>query len=53
MCYEKIRNHEDVHQEQIQKEGWIKFMVKYFYYSAKYGYRQNPYEVEAYERAPL
>jgi len=37
--------HEAVHVEQF-KWGWG--MIKYLYYLAKYGYRQNPYEVEAY-----
>jgi len=35
---------------QKQLKGWIiGFYVSYFYYSWKYGYKENPYEVEAYE----
>lgn len=44
---EKLLRHEMVHIEQ-QKRGWlIGFYIKYFYYQWKYGYYNNPYEVEA------
>ena len=26
---------------------YVKFTVKYLYYLARYGYRQNPYEIDA------
>ena len=39
--------HEKVHIDQ-QQRGWlIGFYVKYLYYNIKYGYWDNPYEVEA------
>ena len=41
------RRHEDKHKEQYRREGWLKFVVKYLYYQIKYGYYNNPYEVEA------
>ncbi len=39
--------HEDCHQAQITKDGWFKFMSKYLYYTIKYGYNNNPYELAA------
>lgn len=44
---ESLRKHEMAHIEQIKKEGKIKFSVKYLYYSIKYGYLNNSYEIEA------
>ena len=44
---ERLIRHEAVHVGQYQREGVVKFLVKYLYYSARYGYEQNPYEVEA------
>ncbi len=39
--------HEDKHKEQYAKEGVVKFLVKYLWYSIRYGYFKNPYEIEA------
>ena len=39
--------HELCHIEQVKKEGRLKFIVKYLFYNIKYGYKNNPYEVEA------
>ena len=50
---ESVRKHEEIHQMQIRKDGWLKFMILYFYWSWKHGYRQNPYEIEAYDKAPI
>jgi len=50
---DSVRKHEDVHQRQIREDGWLKFMILYFYWSWKHGYRQNPYEIEAYNEAPI
>ena len=36
--------HEEMHKQQIIKEGWFKFMVKYFWYNITVGYKSNPYE---------
>ena len=39
--------HEKVHIDQ-QLRGWlIGFYIKYLYYNIRYGYWDNPYEVEA------
>ena len=44
---EALLRHEMVHIKQ-QLDGWlIGFYVKYLYYQWKYGYWNNPYEVEA------
>ena len=39
--------HEAEHVRQWTEEGLFKWPLKYFYYLAKYGYRDNPYEVQA------
>lgn len=48
---EEMYKHELCHVEQIKREGRLKFLVKYLYYNIKYGYINNPYEVEAREAA--
>ena len=42
--------HELQHLRQIKRDGRLRFSVKYIYWLLKYGYRANPYEVEAYAR---
>jgi hypothetical protein len=44
---DRLFRHEMEHIYQVQREGWFKFYVKYLYRNIKYGYKQNPYEVEA------
>jgi hypothetical protein len=41
------RAHEEEHKRQFKEEGWIKFVVKYFYYNLTKGYQNNPYEISA------
>ena len=42
-------NHEMIHIRQAER-GWvIGFYIKYVYYHYKYGYKNNPYEIEAYK----
>ena len=43
----KMQKHEEQHIKQIEKEGSWKFVFKYLFYLLKYGYTNNPYEVEA------
>lgn len=43
----KHYNHEACHIKQVKKEGRLKFIIKYLFYNIKYGYKNNPYEVEA------
>lgn len=45
-----LNEHERVHYEQMEREGTIWWHIKYFVFLARYGYRKNPYEVEAYNR---
>lgn len=39
--------HEMKHIEQYCREGVMLFLLKYAYYSLRYGYENNPYEIEA------
>lgn len=45
-----LREHERVHYEQMEREGTIWWHLKYLVFLLKFGYRNNPYEVEAYSR---
>jgi hypothetical protein len=45
------RKHEEEHKKQWAQEGFVKFLCKYIYYSIRYGYTKNPYEVQAEEAA--
>lgn len=51
--HQGLIDHECVHLEQIERDGAFMFSVKYLYWLAKYGYHNNPYETEAYARAPI
>ena len=44
-----LAKHEGKHWEQYQRMGLLKFYAMYAYYSLRYGYRNNPMEVEARE----
>lgn len=39
--------HEMVHVEQMRRDGVLWFLARYLWWSVRYGYRLNPYEVEA------
>ena len=43
----RVMVHEARHIFQIKRDGYLKFTVKYLYYLARYGYRNNPYEIDA------
>lgn len=43
----RLFRHEMQHVYQVQREGWLKFYVKWLYYTVRYGYKANPYEVVA------
>ena len=43
-----LRKHELVHLRQVRRDGPICFTIRYFWFLARYGYRRNPYEIEAY-----
>jgi hypothetical protein len=44
---EGLVRHERKHLEQMQRDGKLRYMVKYLYWNLKYGYLLNPYEIEA------
>lgn len=39
--------HERVHIEQMRRDGVGRFFVRYLWWSMRYGYRMNPYEMQA------
>lgn len=41
--------HEVAHVLQYKREGYVRFWLKYLWYSLRFGYKQNPYEVQARE----
>lgn len=44
----KIINHELIHTAQIKELYYVLFYIIYIYYYAMYGYKDNPFEREAY-----
>lgn len=46
-CTDRLFRHEMEHVYQVQRDGWWTFYAKYLYWLAKFGYTDNPYEVEA------
>jgi hypothetical protein len=44
---EELKRHELKHIEQMKRDGKLKFTNKYLWYSLRFGYKNNPYEVEA------
>lgn len=44
----QLVRHEVVHVEQIKLHGAWKFSLLYAWYSLRYGYWRNPFEIEAY-----
>lgn len=46
---EQLFRHELQHVYQVEDIGWLKFYVKYLWFSLRYGYKKNPYEIEAYD----
>ena len=45
---EKLIIHESIHTAQMRELFYIPFYIKYLYYYSLYGYRNNPFEKEAY-----
>lgn len=43
----RLIRHENTHFEQIKRDGTVKFCFKYLWYLLRYGYENNPYELEA------
>lgn len=46
-----LRRHELCHWLQRQRDGFVRYWLKTFWYLARYGYWNSPYEVEAREAA--
>ena len=44
---ERLQKHELTHWEQYKKMGLLKFYATYIWYNLKYGYINNPMEIEA------
>lgn len=44
-----LKKHEQQHWTQYQRLGLVKFVVLYNWYTIRYGYTNNPFEVEARE----
>ena len=44
---ERLLRHERCHLEQIERDGRLKFSIRYLYWLARHGYWNNPYEIEA------
>lgn len=44
---ERLLLHEWAHVQQIRRLGALRFYALYLWYSARHGYRDNPFEVEA------
>ena len=44
---DELFRHELQHVYQIKSLGYFKFFYRYIKYSIKYGYKQNPYEIDA------
>lgn len=45
---EQLRAHEQVHLDQIDRHGPVRFAALYIWFLIRYGYRNHPFEREAY-----
>lgn len=45
--HQPLLRHEAKHLEQIEREGRLRFAVKYLWWLVRYGYLANPYETQA------
>ncbi len=43
----RLRRHEFAHLAQMQRDGKLVFLCKYIWWTIRYGYQDNPYEVAA------
>ena len=44
---QRLLRHERCHLDQIERDGRLLFSIKYSWWTIRYGYLNNPYEVEA------
>lgn len=47
MYDERLQKHEAEHWKQYKENGLVKFYTKYLWYSLRYGYKNNPWEIQA------
>ena len=45
--HQGLIRHERKHLEQMERDGKVLYAIKYTWWMLRYGYRMNPYEVEA------
>jgi len=50
---DSLFRHELEHVDQVRRDGWLHFYIKYLYWLWKYGYAKLPYEMDAREAAKL
>lgn len=50
---QKLIKHEMCHWEQAHRIGILKWYTLYLYYNLRYGYWNNPFEVEARQKSEL
>jgi hypothetical protein len=50
---QQLLAHENVHVDQIRREGPFLWTLKCWYYYIRYGYANSPYEIEARKLAGL
>lgn len=46
---ETLRRHEQVHIDQIDRHGPVRFSVLYIWFLIRFGYWRHPFEIEAYK----
>ena len=44
---QRLLRHERCHLAQIERDGRLLFAIKYSWWTLRYGYYMNPYEIEA------
>jgi len=44
---QRLLRHERQHLAQMRRDGKLIYLIKYSYWLLRYGYRNNPYEIEA------
>jgi hypothetical protein len=45
--HQGLIRHERKHLEQMQRDGKVLYALKYTWWMLRYGYKMNPYEIEA------
>jgi len=45
--HQGLIRHERKHLEQMERDGKLVYLIKYSFWLLRYGYKMNPYEIEA------